>query len=201
MSPKVPSSAEARVATPPAHSARKRDRTRPKPSRPAPAEHSAARPIDFSISPFALIESVLSPSGEPVLGLHLHVAHMALLRSFEKQLGLHEVTPNWVGILALVEYHPGISQIALAKLIRLERASVGDRVARCISTGLIQRLDAPDDRRRYALYLTPRGRRILQRLRERIPDHERQFTAGLTAEERLILKRLLDKLVPDWTGP
>jgi len=143
---------------------------------------------------------VLSPSGEPVLGLHLHVAHMALMYSFEQQLGLHEVTPNWVGILALVEHHPGISQIALAKLIRLDRASVGERVARCISKGLIRRVDAPDDRRKYELYLTARGRRILQRLRERIPAHEQQFTATLTDEERLTLQRLLDKLVPDWAA-
>jgi DNA-binding MarR family transcriptional regulator len=158
------------------------------------------RPIDYSISPFTLIEGVLSPSGEPVLGLHLHVAHMALLDSFEKQLGLHEVTPNWVGILALIEHHRGISQIALARLIRMERASVGERVSRCISKGLIRRIDAPDDRRKYELYLTARGRRVLQRLREGIPAHERQFTATLTDEERVTLKRLLDKLVPDWAG-
>jgi DNA-binding MarR family transcriptional regulator len=180
-----------------AHPRSLRNRT----SGPAVAQPSGARPIDFSISPFALIETALSPSGEPVLGLHLHVAHMALMSSFEKQLGLHEVTPNWVGILALLEHHPGISQIALAKLIRLDRASVGERVARCISKGFIRRVDAPDDRRKYELYLTTRGRRILQRLRERIPAHERQFTATLTDEERLTLQRLLDKLVPDWAGP
>src|SRR5581483_574162 len=159
--------------------------TRSRTPGPALPEPSPARPIDFSISPFALIEAVLSPSGDPVLGLHLHVAHMALLSSFEKHLGLHEVSPNWVGILAVVEVHPGISQIALAKLIRLERASVGERVARCIAKGFIRRDDAPDDRRKYELYLTPRGRRILQRLREDIPAHERQFTAALTDEERL----------------
>jgi DNA-binding MarR family transcriptional regulator len=166
----------------------------------APAAKPSRSALDYSLSPFAIIESVLSPSGAPVLGLHLHVAHMALLQSFQQQLGLHEVTPNWIGILALVEYHPGISQIDLAKLIRLERASVGDRVARCISTGLIRRIDSPDDRRKYALYLTAHGRRILERLRQRIPAHETQFTAGLTQEERLTLKRLLDKLVPGWVG-
>jgi DNA-binding MarR family transcriptional regulator len=169
-------------------------------SGPAPREPADARQIDFSVSPFALIEAALSPSGEPVLGLHLHVAHMALMSSFEKQLGLHEVTPNWVGILALVEHYPGVSQITLAKLIRLDRASVGERVARCITKGFIRRADAPNDRRKYELYLTARGRRVLQRLRERIPAHERQFTAALTDEERMTLQRLLDKLVPDWSA-
>jgi DNA-binding MarR family transcriptional regulator len=102
--------------------------------------------------------------------------------------------------VALVEAHPGISQIELAKLIRLERATIGDRVARCIGAGLIRRDDSAHDRRKYALYPTARGSRILEHLRESIPAHEQEFTAGLTAEERLTLVRLLDKLVPDWSA-
>jgi len=151
-------------------------------------------------SPFALIESVLSPSGVPVLGLHLHVAHKELLSSFTRELGHRDISPNSVGVLALIQCHPGISQIALAKLLRLERASAGDRVARCISAGLIRRVDSPDDKRRYALFLTERGRRILARLRKGIPAHENEFAAHLTIEERMTLIRLLDKLVPRWAS-
>lgn len=159
---------------------------------------SNGQSLEYGRSPFSLIEAILSPSGEPVLGLHLHVAHMHLLGSFADQLGHREITPNWVGIIALVEYHPGISQNELAKLIRLERASVGDRVARCISIGLIRREDSPHDKRKYALHLTPRGHRVLARMRKQIPNHEREFAAQLTHEERLTLIRLLDKLVPNW---
>jgi DNA-binding MarR family transcriptional regulator len=166
--------------------------------RPPPAPKTQR--LDYSRSPFSLIEAILSPSGEPVLGLHLHVAHMCLLDSFAEELGHREITPNWVGIIALVEYHPGISQNELAKLIRLERASVGDRVARCIAIGLIRREDSPHDKRKYALHLTPRGHRVLARMRHQIPDHEEKFAAQLTADERLTLIRLLDKLVPSWAG-
>jgi DNA-binding MarR family transcriptional regulator len=111
-----------------------------------------------------------------------------------------DVSPNSVGVLALIQCHPGISQIALAKLLRLERASAGDRVARCISAGLIRRVDSPDDKRRYALFLTARGRQILARLRQGIPTHENEFAAHLTMEERMTLIRLLDKLVPRWAS-
>jgi len=155
--------------------------------------------LDFSRSPFAIIESVLSPSGAPVLGLHLHVAHLMLLHSFAAQLGRGQITPNWIGIVALVEAFPGISQIELAKLIRLERATIGVRVARSIAAKLIRREPSPDDKRRYALFLTAHGKRVLEELRERIPAHEREFTAGLTEEEKLTLRRLLDKLVPTWS--
>jgi DNA-binding MarR family transcriptional regulator len=160
---------------------------------------SVKREIDFSRSPFSIIESVLSPSGAPVLGLHLHVAHMFLLKSFATQLGRGQITPNWIGIVALVEAHPGISQIDLARLIRLERATIGVRIARSISANLIRREASASDRRKYALYLTAHGKRVLDQFRDRIPAHEREFTAALTPEERLTLRRLLDKLVPDWS--
>lgn len=123
---------------------------------------------------------------------------MHLLRSFAQRLGHREVTPNWIGVLAFLECYPGISQIALAKLLRLERASVGDRVARCMVTGLIRRESSPHDKRKYALHLTARGRRILQRLRDHIPEHENELAAPLSVEERATLIRLLDKLVPSW---
>lgn len=181
-----------------APSARRLERAAKKDGLGRNAGPQAAPNLDYNRSPFSIIEAVLSPSGAPVLGLHLHVAHMHLLHTFAQRLGHREVTPNWIGILALVECHPGISQIALAKLIRLERASVGDRVARCISTGLIRRDDSPHDRRKYALHLTARGRRILQRLRVQIPEHENEFAAQLSLEERVTLIGLLDKLVPTW---
>jgi DNA-binding MarR family transcriptional regulator len=135
-----------------------------------------------------------------VLGLHLHVAHMVLMSSFAEQLGHGDVTANWVGIIALVEAYPGISQIELAKLIRLERATVGERVARCLRAKLIRRIDSVHDRRKYALYLTRHGKQVLDHLRERIPAHEKEFTAGLTPPERVTLQRLLDKLVPTWSN-
>lgn len=61
-------------------------------------------------------------------------------------------------------------------------------------------MDSPDDKRRYALFLTQRGRRILERLRAQIPQHEEAFASQLTVDERKILIRLLDKLVPSWAG-
>ncbi len=66
-----------------------------------------------------MIEAVLSPSGEPVLGLYLHVAYMVVMSTFTAQLGHGEITPNVIGILALVARKPGTNQAKLARLIGL----------------------------------------------------------------------------------
>ena len=78
-------------------------------------------------SPTALIESQLSPSQAPVLGLYLHVAYHCFMGSFGI-VGRGEITPNLVGVLALVATRPGMSQADLARLIGLERATIGVQV-------------------------------------------------------------------------
>jgi len=148
-----------------------------------------------SLSPTAMIEAQLSPSGEPVLGLYLHVAYHSVMASFGPIVGRGGVTPAIIGAVTLIADHPGISQAELARVIGLERATVGATVARAIAAGLVRRDIATDDARRYVLALTPRGQKMLTALRRRIATHEAHVAGHLTAAERRQLRALLHKLV------
>lgn len=148
-----------------------------------------------SLTPTASIEAQLSPQGEPVLGLYLHVAYHRVMSSFGRLVGRGEVTPAIIGVIALLAERPGISQAKLARLIGLERATIGTTVARAIAAGLVVRQDAHGDARSYALSLSPRGERMLQALRRRIAAHEAAAGSHLTAAERRALRTLLHKLV------
>lgn len=145
-------------------------------------------------SPTAIIEAQLSEPDAPVLGLYLHVAHHCFMASFA-EVGRGEITPNLIGVLALLATYPGMSQADMARLIGLERATVGIQVARAISSGFVRREDTQGKGRRYALYLTSRGKAMLARLRKRIPRHERAAGARLSLAERRQLRTLLNKLV------
>lgn len=130
-----------------------------------------------------------------MLGLYLHIAYHRVMSSFERMVGRREVTPAVIGVLAMLAEHPGISQAKLARLMGLERATVGTTVARAITAGFVVRQDADGDARSYTLSLTPRGERMLRTLRRRIAAHEAAAGSHLTAEERRTLRSLLDKLV------
>ena len=142
-----------------------------------------------------MIETQLSPQGEPVLGLYLHVAYHRVMASFGRKVGRGEVTPAIIGVVAMLAESPGISQATLARRIQLERATIGTTVARAIAAGLVMRRDAHGDARSYALSLSPAGERMLKALRRRIAGHEAAAGAHLTAEERHHLRALLHKLV------
>jgi DNA-binding MarR family transcriptional regulator len=157
--------------------------------------NSAAAAPARAQSPTAMIEAELSPTGEPVVGLYLHVAYMCVMSTFAAQIGHGEITPNLIGVLALLNRHPGTNQAELARIIGLERATVGEQVSRAEEKGFVRRDRSQQDGRSYALYLTSRGEAMLRALRQRIPPHERAVGGKLTLEERKRLRLLLDKLV------
>lgn len=162
----------------------------------APA-HSEEAPPDPAPqpSPTAIIEAQLSPQGDPVIGLYLHVANLAFNHSFGRLVGRGEVTPAMIGVITMLAERPGISQAELARLLRLERATIGTTVGRALAAGFVVRHDATSDARSYALSLSPRGQRALRALRRRIATHEATSAARLTPGERRALRELLHKLV------
>jgi hypothetical protein len=54
-----------------------------------------------SFTPTALIEAQLSPGGEPVLGLYLHVAYHTVMSTFGSKVGRGNVTPAMIGVVSL----------------------------------------------------------------------------------------------------
>lgn len=140
------------------------------------------------------IESVLGSKG-PVLGLYLHTVHILLLKSLSRNPRFRSIKPHLIGTPALLAKHPGLSQIELAALLGTERATAGLQVARCIASGYVRRAHSPSDRRRYELYVTKKGLRLLADARKVIPEHEDMFANTLSASERETLRQLLMKLI------
>jgi DNA-binding MarR family transcriptional regulator len=154
-----------------------------------------AGPVRSTRTPTGVIEAQLSPNGEPVVGLYLHIAYHRVMSSFGRMVGRRDVTPAVIGVLAMLAEHPGSSQAKLARLMGLERATVGTTVTRAVGHGLVVRQDAHADARSYTLSLSTRGERMLRALRRRITAHEAAVGGNLSLEERRTLRFLLDKLV------
>jgi DNA-binding MarR family transcriptional regulator len=142
-----------------------------------------------------LIERTISPDGAPVIGLHLYMASGWLARSMARGSRFAAIKPASIGIPALLKAHPGLSQTELADLMGIERMTAGVHVARCIRRGLVRRERAVADRRKYRLYVTPRGVATLRRIAALIPLHEQHLFGRLSPGERTSLYRLLRKLI------
>ena len=141
------------------------------------------------------IESVLKNDQDPVLGLYLHTVHILLIKSLVRNPRFRSIMPHLIGTPAILSKHPGLSQIELAALLGTERATAGLQVAQCLKQGFVRRVASRTDRRRYELFVTPKGLKLLEDARDVIPEHEDIFAASLTTSERSTLRRLLLRLI------
>ena len=128
---------------------------------------------------------------ERLLGYRLRLAQQAVFADFAASIG--GITPGRVGVLALVDANPGITQSRLAEAVRRDRSTLVGVLDELETRGLVERRRG-EDRRTNGLWLTPAGRRFLARTLRSIALHERRIAARLTRVERAELLRLLGKL-------
>lgn len=142
-----------------------------------------------------LIEKAISPAGTPVIGLYLFMAYGRLWRSMRRGSKFAAISPVAIGVPALLKAHPGLSQTELADMMGVERMTAGLQVEQCIRAGLVTRRRSREDRRRYALFVTPKGQANLRRIARLIPLHEQWLFGRLSAKEQAVLYRALGKLI------
>ena len=71
---------------------------------------------------------------------------------------------------------------------------MGTTISRMIDHGWVDRLQNSGNRRAYALFLSDKGAKLMERLLPVMKEHDRAIKANLNAEEAQILNSLLHKM-------
>ena len=142
-----------------------------------------------------VIEKAISAAGAPVIGLHMYMAYGRLARSVARGSQFAGIKPSAIGMPALLDSYPGLSQTEVADMLGLERMTVGVQVQQCIRSGLVRRQRCEEDRRKYRLYVTPKGLARLRHIAKLIPMHEQYVFGQLSPAEQRTLHRLLQKVI------
>lgn len=160
------------------------------------ASPSRRRPADKDDAPtLRVLDGVV---GIRLRRLHaLFVAHWA--RWFRDQHA--PVTPVQGGVLMLIEDNPGITQVALARLMRVEPPTLTQALNPLIGAGLVARSRAAHDRRAYELRLSEDGRAAAETVAAQVLCHEADLLAHLSREEQERLYELLEKAVASAERP
>lgn len=128
---------------------------------------------------------------DDILGLHLRLAHGAVMRHFATHFADLDLTQKQVSILWLAHEQPGIAQTDLGRRMQMDRATTMAIVHALERKGLLERADHADDRRRVALRLTAAGETMLAAARDAIRQHEAWLKGQFSATE---LKQLFAML-------
>lgn len=105
------------------------------------------------------------------------------------------ITPNRFGVLVHLAHQEGRTQQELATALGLHRNSMVGMIDDLEERGLVERRRHPEDRRAYAIHLTPAARDVLSAGDGLADELERTMLAPLDEAERAALIATLTTLV------
>ena len=126
-----------------------------------------------------------------IVGFHIRLAHGAVYRHFTETFADLDLTQKQVGVLWLVDDHPGISQIAVGQRLQMDRATTMTIVNRLQERDYLRRERSTSDARKQALFLTKPGVAALATAKGCIAEHEAWLKGRFTSDE---VKKLVEML-------
>jgi DNA-binding MarR family transcriptional regulator len=133
----------------------------------------------------------------PEQASHLRLAVTRLARRLRQEAHT-ELTPSLLAALATIGRHGPLTPSELAEREHVQRPNATKLIARLEDLGLLQRIEAPADRRSSLISLNDEGDQLLRELRSRKDAYLAQKLDRLPREDREALARaatLLEELL------
>lgn len=116
---------------------------------------------------------------------------------FAQRLAKLKLAPPQAGILRILSTAPAITQQKLAGTLGMVPSRLVALVDDMEAQGLIERREYPDDRRRYALHATEKGRSTLEMIGRVSREHSQTLLAALSEQEQRQLATLLQRIADE----
>ena len=121
-------------------------------------------------------------------------SHTLLNRKILSQAMKLGYSPGQPKFLEYLSKYEGSDQKTIAAYCEIEQATVGSILLRMENTGLIERRQAPGNRRSLYVYLTDKGRQAARDIAEVFAQADKTAEASLSPDEVMQLKMLLEKI-------
>jgi DNA-binding MarR family transcriptional regulator len=129
------------------------------------------------------------------LGYALRRAQMLSYGDFIAALAELDLSPGQFGVLTVIDKNPGLRQSDVSRALGIQKTNFVALQNGFERRGLAVRKAAADDRRSYALYLTPAGQALLRRARAAQARHEARLVRRIGEQGREQLMDLLTRLI------
>jgi DNA-binding MarR family transcriptional regulator len=101
------------------------------------------------------------------------------------------LTPALFGLLNVLEDRPGSNQQEIGSAMGIDPSTMVALIDQLEKAGLAKRRPHPKDRRAREVAITPKGRRLLERARQKASEVQDEVLRGLSPPERRQLLTLL----------
>ena len=114
-----------------------------------------------------------------------------VFQDFIRTLAAVDIRPTQYSVMTVIGANPGLSQMAVAKRLGIERARLVHLLDSLEHRDLVSRVRSATDRRSHALHLTARGRTALAQFSRLAAEHERHVADKIGKENRERLLQIL----------
>jgi MarR family transcriptional regulator, organic hydroperoxide resistance regulator len=139
---------------------------------------------------FRVIGSFKFPPSESP-GYLVRDAHRAYQRLLEKRIGQHGVTRGQWYFLRVLWDEDGLSQRELSARVGMMEPTTVIALRSMEKSGLIRRVRSADDRRKAQVWLTPKAKRLRDRLLLIARGINEDANAGIAREELAVFQRVI----------
>jgi DNA-binding MarR family transcriptional regulator len=105
-----------------------------------------------------------------------------------------DLSPRQYDVLEALSGEDGVSQTRLVEITSIDRSTIVGIIERLVEKGLIQRARTADDRRVYAVTLTPKGQSMIDAARPVVNGANERVLSVLPDKERAAFLRALERL-------
>ncbi|WP_338829389.1 MarR family winged helix-turn-helix transcriptional regulator [Bradyrhizobium sp. 27S5] len=114
-----------------------------------------------------------------------------IFQDFIKTLAAADIRPTQYSVMTVIGANPGLSQMAVAKRLGIERARLVHLLDSLEERDFVSRIPSATDRRTHALHLTARGKTALAQFKRLAAEHERHVAEKIGKENRERLLQIL----------
>ena len=136
----------------------------------------------------------LGPLGDAI-GFRLRIAQEAAFAAFARRARDAGLRPGRYALLTLIAENPGLSQCALGAAAGRDKSTLTPAMRDLERRGLVRRARAEDDRRAWAVTLTPAGTAALRSLRAAAGAHDAELDALVGPAARAGFVAALSRIV------
>ena len=108
------------------------------------------------------------------------------------EIGIH---PKQIPLLCQLEKKEGMSPKEISENLHISAATVAVSMKRLEKTGVIERRSDQEDQRRIRIYLTERGRELIEKVRTCVEQNEKMIFQGFSESEMCLMKRFFDQMI------
>lgn len=163
--------------------AKPRSNARPPRDRKRPANGGAGRDV---IDDEIVLDALAGHAGYAVRRFQIWI-----FQDFIRTLASVDIRPTQYSVMTVIGANPGLSQMAVAKRLGIERARLVHLLDSLEHRDLVSRIRSATDRRSHALHLTARGKTALAQFKRLAAEHERHVAEKIGKENREKLLQIL----------